>query len=175
MEKLKKQVKASSLNFMSKLIVAFLCVAMISSCTEEKSGEISSDDIYFDNGYDQKINKNLPQIAFNEEDFDFGIIIEGEKVSHTYKFKNEGKSDLIISDVQPSCGCTTSKDFTKEPIAPGAVGEIKVEFDSTDKPGDIKKAITVITNCKPNKTILYIIGQVINTDNLENLEEINEQ
>ncbi|MFK7756426.1 MAG: DUF1573 domain-containing protein [Flavobacteriales bacterium] len=175
MERLRKRVKDFSLKDMNRLLIAILCVAMVTSCKEEKTGEITSDDIYFDNGYDQAIQKNLPQIDFTEEDFDFGIIIEGEKVSHTYKFKNGGKSDLIISDVQPSCGCTTSKDFTKEPIEPGAVGQIKVEFDSTDKPGDIKKAITVITNCKPNKTILYITGQVINTDNLENLEELNEQ
>ncbi len=171
MARLKKLEKDSLLKLMNKLLLGFLCVAILAACAEEKTGEISSDDIYFDNGYDQQIDKNLPNIKFDNEDFNFGIIIEGEKASHTFKFTNSGKSDLIISDVQPSCGCTTSKEFTKEPIAPGERGEIKVVFDSTDKPGDIKKPITVITNGKPNKAILYVIGQVINTDNLENLED----
>ena len=171
MERLKNQGKDYLLKFRNNLVLALFSVAMFSSCAEENNlGEISSDDIYFDNGYNSSIKENMPQIVFVKDDFDFGIIIEGEKVSHTYKFKNEGKSDLIISDVKPSCGCTTSKEFTKEPIAAGAEGEITVEFDSTSKPGDIKKSITVITNCKPNKTILYITGQVISTENLENID-----
>ena len=36
-------------------------------------------------------------MVFEQSDFDFGSVKEGEKVKHTYKFKNTGKEPLIIS------------------------------------------------------------------------------
>lgn len=167
MVKLRKLVK----DFWSKGLVVIVCAAIIASCGTDTNGEITSDDIYFDDGYDKNVNSRLPRITFDEEDFNFGVIIEGEKVSHLYKFENTGKSDLIISNVQTSCGCTSSKDYTKKPIKPGEKGEIEIEFDSTEKSGDIKKSISVITNCNPNKTVLYILGDVINTDKIKKLQQ----
>jgi|TARA_B110000090_G_scaffold206957_1_gene257398 hypothetical protein len=167
MGKLRKLVK----DFWSKALAVLVYAAIIVSCGIDSSGEITSDDIYFDDGYNKNVNLNLPQIIFEEEDFNFGIIIEGEIVSHLYKFENTGKSDLIISNVQTSCGCTSSKDYTKKPIKPGEKGEIEIEFDSTEKSGEIKKSISVITNCNPNKSILYILGNVISTGKIKKLEK----
>jgi len=167
MEKSKKVVK----DFWSRATIIFVFGICLASCKQDTSGKITSDDIYFDDGYNKNANSSSPKIKFEEEDFNFGIIIEGEKVQHSYKFENTGKSDLIISDVQTSCGCTSSKNFTKKPLKPGEKGEIEIEFDSTEKSGDIKKIITVISNCKPNKSILYIIGDVISTENIKNLEQ----
>src|SRR6187431_3345313 len=48
----------------------------------------------------------LPVIQYEVEDHDFGTIMEGQKVSYTYKFKNTGDVALIIQNAQPSCGCT---------------------------------------------------------------------
>jgi hypothetical protein len=103
----------------------------------------------------------LPKIHFYETEFDFGNkIMEGEIVQHIFKFKNTGKSPLIIRTTQTSCGCTASE-FSKEPVAPNADGTIKVTFNSTGKPGDFQKTISVIANTIPNETKLLIIGDVI--------------
>ena len=84
---------------------------------------------------------------------------EGEKVKHTYKFKNTCSEPLIISSAKGSCGCTVPK-WPSEPIAPGASGVIDVEFDSKGKPGKQTKRVTVNANTVPAQTFLNISGNV---------------
>ncbi|HEY3387553.1 MAG TPA: DUF1573 domain-containing protein [Saprospiraceae bacterium] len=98
-------------------------------------------------------------MSFEHTDFDFGSVKEGEKVKHTYKFKNTGSEPLIISGAKGSCGCTVPK-WPSEPIAPGASGQIDVEFDSKGKPGKQTKRVTVNANTVPTQTFLNISGNV---------------
>ena len=84
-------------------------------------------------------------MSFEHNDFDFGSVKEGEKVKHTYKFKNTGSEPLIISSAKGSCGCTVPK-WPSEPIAPGASGVIDVEFDSKGKPGKQTKSCLLYTS-----------------------------
>ncbi len=98
-------------------------------------------------------------IEFGDTKHDYGVIEQGEKVSHVFTFKNTGNEPLVLSNVKPSCGCTTPK-WTKEPIAPGDDGEIHVEFDSKGKSGKQTKTVTVTANTEPAKTVLTITGDV---------------
>ena len=82
------------------------------------------------------------QMKFKESTYNFGSVTDGEKVEHTYKFKNTGNDPLIISNAQGSCGCTVPQ-WPKEPIAPGKSGEIKVVFDSKGKVGKQNKTVTI--------------------------------
>ena len=45
-------------------------------------------------------------ITFEHLEFDFGTIEQGEKVTHTFKFKNTGTESLLIFEARGSCGCT---------------------------------------------------------------------
>ena len=99
-------------------------------------------------------------IAFEESVFDYGKINEGEKVRHVYKFKNTGNKPLIITDAKGSCGCTVPQ-YSKEPVAPGAEGEINVEFDSKGKTGLQNKQVTITANTIPAQTMLSIKGEVV--------------
>lgn len=99
--------------------------------------------------------KNLPVVAFAEESHDFGRITQGEKVSYSFRFKNTGKTDLIISDVRASCGCTVGE-FPKEPVKPGMENFIQVTFNSQGKVGAQHKTITVVSNTQPNTKELSI-------------------
>jgi len=54
---------------------------------------------------------------FQDTTFDFGNIIDGERVQHVFKFKNIGKGPLSIKNVQAMCGCTTPE-WTREVIPP---------------------------------------------------------
>ena len=47
---------------------------------------------------------------------------------------------------QVSCGCTTPKGWPRDPIPPGASGEITVSFNSAGKMGMQNKPVTLITN-----------------------------
>ena len=78
---------------------------------------------------------------------------EGDKVEVSYKFKNTGTHNLILSDVQPSCGCTTPE-WPKQPIAPGEEGVIKAVFDSNHRFGENMKQITVQANTTPLTTMM---------------------
>ncbi len=98
-------------------------------------------------------------MAFEETDFDFGTVEEGEHVKHTYKFKNTGNEPLIIASAKGSCGCTVPK-WPSDPIAPGQSGVIDVEFDSKGKPGKQTKRVTVTANTVPAQSFLNITGNV---------------
>ena len=102
-------------------------------------------------------------VDFADTKHDYGVIEQGEKVAHIFKFKNTGNEPLVLSNVKPSCGCTTPK-WTKEPIAPGADGEIHVEFDSKGKNGKQTKTVTVTANTDPAKTVLTITGDIQKPD-----------
>lgn len=91
---------------------------------------------------------------------DFGEIKESDgKVTYTFKVKNEGDAPLVLTRVIASCGCTTPE-WTKEPIAPGGSGDIKITFDPQGRPGPFAKTISVYSNGKTGSFILSIRGDV---------------
>jgi hypothetical protein len=87
---------------------------------------------------------NAPTMDFTETEFDFGTLKQGDKTVHEFTFKNNGKSDLIIRDVQTSCGCTAVD--SKKVIKAGESSLIKATFNSAGKSGKQNKSITLITN-----------------------------
>jgi hypothetical protein len=99
-------------------------------------------------------------IEFEKKVHDFGKIIQGEKVTYAFKFKNTGTGNLIISDVNTSCGCTIPK-YTKDPIKPGESGVLQVTFESDNRRGFQNKTVTVVSNTQPNTKILKIKAQII--------------
>jgi hypothetical protein len=99
-------------------------------------------------------------LTFEKPGYDFGKIKEGEKVHYNFKFKNTGKSPLIITNATATCGCTIPEP-PKEPIQPGAEGVIKVVFDSTGKSGMQDKVITVTSNGNPSVNDVHLVGVVI--------------
>ena len=149
-----------------KKLILLLSTAVLFSCGNkgEKEAKVDGEVVNFSataNGSSDK--SNLPVIKFAEGTFDFGKIIQGEKVAHKFTFTNEGKSNLIITSAKGSCGCTIAEP-TKEPIAPGGTGVIDVVFDSNGKSGTINKSVSVITNCEPNTVFITISGNVIVPD-----------
>jgi Protein of unknown function (DUF1573) len=98
-------------------------------------------------------------MKFDEMSYDWGTIKEGAKMEHTFKFKNTGSNDLIISDARGSCGCTVPE-WPKEPIKAGKTGEMKVVFDSNGKAGDQQKTVTVSANTEPAQMMVVIKGKV---------------
>ncbi|MDY0054084.1 MAG: DUF1573 domain-containing protein [Bacteroidales bacterium] len=114
---------------------------------------------------DKKINANLIEnttiIKFEREIVDFGKLNDGEKVTCSFKFKNAGKSDLIISSVSANCGCTVA-DYPREPISPGEEGQITVTYDSSNSSGlRISKEISVLTNTTPPTTTLRVVADIL--------------
>ena len=102
----------------------------------------------------------LPSFVFSEELHDFGTIKDGDVVEHVFSFTNTGEAPLIISDAKGSCGCTVPE-WPKEPIPVGGKGELKVKFNSKNKPGIQNKTVTITANTWPETQRLRIKANVI--------------
>lgn len=96
---------------------------------------------------------------FENEEWDFGTINEGDVVEHSFTFTNTGTEPLIISNAKGSCGCTVPV-WPREPIAVGATGTINVKFNSKGKKNKQHKRVTLTANTTPNQTILRVKGEV---------------
>ena len=99
-----------------------------------------------------------PVFEFESEVIDYGEIAANSDGNRVFKFKNVGKSPLIISNVKGSCGCTVPT-YPKEPILPGETAEIKVRY-ATDRVGPFTKTITLTTNEASDTKVLRIKGKV---------------
>ena len=102
------------------------------------------------------------KIEFKEETINYGDVEKGKDDGiRIFEFINTGNEPLLIKNVTSSCGCTVPE-WPKEPIAPGAKSQIKVQYNMN--PGPISKTITVESNAvnKTNGMVpLRIKGTVI--------------
>jgi hypothetical protein len=105
-------------------------------------------------------NQDYPEFTFTENEYDFGTINQGDKVSHDFTFTNTGKADLKIKEARGSCGCTVPE-YPKSSIKPGEKGIIKVSFNSTGKSGINTKSVILTSNCKQTTKILIIKANII--------------
>jgi len=141
--------------------IFFIVSLMFFSCGNN-TDTINSNLVNNPNTADGKTDMSgLPAFDFVTEEHDFGRITDGEKVSFTFKFKNSGKSDLIISEAKATCGCTVA-DYPRTPIKPGAESGISVSFNSEGRKGIQHKTVTLVANTQPSTKVLTIKAEVVN-------------
>ncbi|MFN6379760.1 MAG: DUF1573 domain-containing protein [Flavobacteriales bacterium] len=149
---------------MKHIVFVLFTISLVLFSCKEKERKVTADLINFPETASGTNDQDLPEITFDSIEYDFDTIAIGEKVVHKYNFKNTGEAPLLIADVKPSCGCTTLKDWPKEPIMPGESGTIGVEFNSEGYPGAITKTIMVHTNARPKDVYLKLVGNVKGMD-----------
>lgn len=103
----------------------------------------------------------LAKVQVEDPYFNFGEMQEGEIVTHTFKFKNTGTKNLIITNTESSCGCTIPK-YDKKPIPPGGEGKIEVEFNSSGRMGKQYKVIHIFANIPEKSFTLKITANIKN-------------
>lgn len=86
-----------------------------------------------------------PRAEFATPKHDFGKVKSSDVVRHDFVITNRGNETLIVTDVQPTCGCTVAETWDRE-IPPGKTGKIPVEFNPANFDGKVTKTITVLTN-----------------------------
>ncbi len=91
-------------------------------------------------------------------------IVELGEIEHNvpkvveFTFTNTSSSDIQVTNVRPSCGCTNA-DFTKEAIKPGKTGTVKATYNAAAV-GAFTKTLTVTTSADPNAITLTFKGTV---------------
>ncbi len=124
--------------------VAVLASFFMISCNQTQKSIITDADMAKVAAEKEQMTK-LPVVKIDKETHDFGTINEGDVVETEFIITNKGESNLLISDAKASCGCTVPQ-WPKEPIKPGSSAPIKVSFNSSGKPGNQNKTVTLTTN-----------------------------
>lgn len=132
-----------------------MAVALVAftSCKENAADKVSEENVAAAAERDAEATK-FPVMVFEESEFDFGTIDQGTPQEHVFKFTNTGDADLIIVDAKSSCGCTVPE-YTKDPVAPGATGELLVKFNGSGK-NQVSKTVTITANTKTGKETIKI-------------------
>jgi hypothetical protein len=97
-----------------------------------------------------------PHIAFDAQHFDFGKISGDAKVAHRFKVTNTGQAYLNITQLNPSCGCTSTV-LGKWSLAPGESTEVEANFNPAGFRGPVRKSIQVVSDdpANPRATLTF--------------------
>lgn len=147
---------------MKKIIILVAVVALVfTSCSQSAnaSSKITSAD-EAKVAAKKELASKVPVMTFEEKEFNFGTIKQGEVVEYDFKYKNTGESDLIIVKMKGSCGCTVPS-WDKQPIKPGESGTFHVRFNSKGKRNKQNKTVTITCNTATGKEVVYVKGEVI--------------
>jgi hypothetical protein len=101
-----------------------------------------------------------PLIKFDSKEYNFGKAESGDLIKHVFTVTNTGTLTLEITNVHPSCGCTTAGSWTRQ-IEPGQTGTIPIQFNSARYSSSVTKSIDVYSNAKdhPRET-LFLKGTI---------------
>lgn len=103
------------------------------------------------------------KLEVSETTFDFGIIPQVCKVSHSYVMRSTGTDSLRILSVKPACGCTKAP-LTKDVVAPGDSTAVELIFTSTQAyRGKSTKSTTVTCNDDERGSFLLRFSANFNT------------
>lgn len=99
-------------------------------------------------------------VDFERFEHDFGQITDEQDAFTSFRFVNNKSEALILNPPKTSCGCTVP-DYDREPIAPGAEGEIKVKYSTKGRIGKFVKDIRVYAQGYEEPIRLIIKGEVV--------------
>ena len=106
----------------------------------------------------EKTASTVASISWKSETIDVGEIPQNKPKEINFEFKNTGKTTVIITNVQGSCGCTATA-YTKTPILPGTTGTVTATYNAANV-GAFSKTVTVTTNATETPSVLTLRGVV---------------
>ena len=105
-------------------------------------------------------------VKFTRETHDFGKIKQGVPVTYFFEFKNVSDKPVVVENASASCGCTVPEKPEK-PIAPGASGKIKVQYNAAAVAAFKKDVYIKLAGIDQPKTV-HITGEVVAGDPAKN-------
>lgn len=98
-----------------------------------------------------------PKIECDQPKYDFGTSLNDQTIEHVFTLRNAGDEELVIQNVQPSCGCTLAELGDKN-LAPGESTTVKARLDLTNRLGRQDKHISVFSNDPETRTLNLLIS-----------------
>jgi len=137
---------------MKKLILVLVAVAALASCGKQSESKPAPE-----------VRRDSTVIEFDTTFKGLGMVEQAKPVDFTFTFRNAGKKDLVISEVETGCHCTAAE-YPKTPVKPGESGEIKVAFDgsklSKGRSGYFNRIMTVHSNAQGSPHKLRFSGRL---------------
>jgi uncharacterized low-complexity protein len=100
----------------------------------------------------------IAAITWKSESIDVGEIPQGKPKAIVFEFKNTSDKEIIVTNVQGSCGCTAT-DYTKTPIKAGKSGTVTATYNAANV-GAFTKTVSVTTNAEATPKVLTLKGTV---------------
>ena len=101
-----------------------------------------------------------PDVEFSEMEHNLGTLVWHNSAQATFTLKNTGRKDLVITSVEPDCGCTLVS-WTQGNIAPGKSASISARYDA-EQLGHFSKSFGVYLDDEQEPIYLTISGKVVN-------------
>lgn len=101
----------------------------------------------------------LPILTMDSEIYDWGTVIRGTVVEHTFTVRNSGEAPLDILEVKPQCGCT-AVDKPADPIPPGGSAKLTLKVDTKRFKGPLKKTAAIRSNATKQPLTITMQGTV---------------
>lgn len=111
--------------------------------------------------------KASPTALVEKTTFDFGEVVQGEKVEHKFVVKNTGKGPLELQRVEPACGCTAAVPEDRV-VKPGASSSVSTVFDTAGFSGDKVKTVRLYTNDPKSPSIVLTLKGTVNPEVIVN-------
>lgn len=109
---------------------------------------------------------------FGSDTKNFGKVLQGDVLNHTFELSSAGEEDLIIRQAKPTCGCTVAQIAVQGPeggMVPYAYGnpipvgrkvEIKATLHTVNKRGHAGSRINIFSNDPRGQTQLGLEAEV---------------
>lgn len=101
-------------------------------------------------------------------------LVQGMDLTLYWRVANVGESPLVLTDVQPSCGCIVESVEGNNVILPGKEEILKFTFNSSKYNGYVKHTIRLFGNIAPEgmATMTFDLNVVPSTQEFHDYEEI---
>ena len=90
-------------------------------------------------------SSDAPKLVLSQEAWDFGPVWHPEAPTLTLTVRNEGAAELKITNIKPTCGCT-SVEPGRTGVPPGETTELKIRYDTKGKQDRVSSSVIIESN-----------------------------
>lgn len=147
--------------------LSFACTAIIMLCAMLSLGSCS-----------KKVE--MTRIIVEDSIRHYYPLVQGTDLVMQWRIANVGETPLVITDIQPSCGCLIKDSEDNNVIPPGKESLLKFTFHSEKNSGYVKHTIRLFGNIMPEGMAclvfdLHVVPHALSSPDYEELHKKREE